>query len=119
MLGSKGKQIDRVLEFKVDDEILIERIEGRRVHLASGRSYHTKFNPPKVDGVDDITGEPLIQRKDDNAEVLKKRMSAFHGQTAPILDYYRQKNILKTIDAMAAINTVSQQIHESIYNRMF
>ena len=119
MLASKKKAIDRVLEFKVNDDILIERIEGRRVHLNSGRSYHVKFNPPKVEGVDDITGEPLIQRKDDNAEVLKKRMSAYHGQTAPILDYYKQKNILKTIDAMAPIQNVQQQIHESIYNRMF
>jgi adenylate kinase len=68
---------------------LIERIEGRRVHLPSGRSYHVKFNPPKVAGVDDVTGEPLIQRKDDNAEVLKKRMTAYHGQTSPILNYYQ------------------------------
>lgn len=60
MLSNKNKKIDRVLEFKVNDEILIERIEGRRVHTPSGRSYHTKFNPPKVEGVDDITGEPLI-----------------------------------------------------------
>ena len=89
MLTNKGTKIDKALEFKVDDDILIERIEGRRVHPPSGRSYHVKFNPPKVEGVDDITGEPLIQRKDDNAEVLKKRMGAYHNQTAPILDYYR------------------------------
>ncbi|CDW81498.1 adenylate kinase b-like [Stylonychia lemnae] len=118
MLNSKQKSIDRVLEFKVNDDILIERIEGRRIHPASGRSYHTKFNPPKVDGIDDITGESLIQRKDDNAEVLIKRMGAYHGLTAPILDYYRQKNILKTIDAMAEISQVGQQIHESIYNKI-
>lgn len=62
----------------MNDEILIERIEGRRIHPQSGRSYHVKFNPPKKEGVDDITGEPLIQRKDDNAEVLKKRMQAYH-----------------------------------------
>lgn len=79
MLANKEKKIDRVLEFKVDDDILVERIEGRRVHLASGRSYHVKFNPPKVENVDDVTGEPLIQRKDDNAEVLRKRMSAYHN----------------------------------------
>lgn len=60
MLASKQKKIDRVLEFKVNDDILIERIEGRRVHLPSGRSYHVKFNPPKVEGLDDETGEPLI-----------------------------------------------------------
>lgn len=118
MLANKEKKIDRVLEFKVNDDILIERIEGRRVHLASGRSYHVKFNPPKVEGVDDVTGEPLIQRKDDNAEVLRKRMAAYHNQTAPILDYYRQKNILKSIDAMAQIDQVKTQIHSSIYNNI-
>lgn len=118
MLANKEKKIDRVLEFKVNDDILVERIEGRRVHLASGRSYHVKFNPPKVEGVDDVTGEALIQRKDDNAEVLRKRMSAYHNQTAPILDYYRQKNILKTIDAMAQIDQVKTQIHSSIYNNI-
>jgi adenylate kinase len=119
MLLSKNKVIDRVLEFKVDDDILVERIEGRRVHVQSGRSYHVKFNPPRVEGLDDLTGEPLIQRKDDNAEVLCKRMGAYHTQTAPILDYYRKQNILKTIDAMASIDSVQQQLHESIYNRIF
>ncbi|CDW82823.1 adenylate kinase [Stylonychia lemnae] len=119
MLFHKDKKIDKVLEFKVDDDILIERIEGRRVHVASGRSYHVKFNPPKVEGVDDQTGEPLIQRKDDNAEVLRKRMTAYHDQTSPILNYYRNKNILYTINAMAAIDQVQQQIHESIYNKIF
>jgi adenylate kinase len=73
-LASKRQKIDHAVEFKVNDSILIERVEGRRVHLASGRSYHVKFNPPKVEGKDDETGEPLIQRKDDNAEVLKKRL---------------------------------------------
>ena len=75
---SKGTKVHKAIEFKVDDSILIERIEGRRVHLASGRSYHLKFNPPKAEGVDDITGEPLIHRKDDTAEVLEKRMNAYH-----------------------------------------
>ena len=78
MLQSKRTKIDTVLEFKVDDDILVERVEGRRILPASGRTYHTKFNPPKVPDTDDVTGEPLIQRKDDNAEVLKKRMGAYH-----------------------------------------
>ena len=78
MLVSKGTKVHKAIEFKVDDSILIERIEGRRVHLASGRSYHLKFNPPKAEGLDDITGEPLIHRKDDTAEVLEKRMNAYH-----------------------------------------
>ena len=70
MMASKKINIDKVLEFRVDEEKLVERIEGRRIHVASGRSYHTKFNPPKVDGVDDVTGEPLIHRKDDTREAL-------------------------------------------------
>ena len=108
MLGKKSKKIDRALEFKVDEDILVERIEGRRVHLPSGRSYHVKFNPPKIENIDDETGEPLIQRKDDNAEVLRKRMLAYNNQTAPILEYYKNKQILNTIDAMASIDSVKQ-----------
>lgn len=119
MLANQGKKINKSIEFKVDDDILVDRIEGRRVHPPSGRSYHVRNNPPKVEGVDDITGEPLIQRKDDNAEVLRKRMQAYHGQTSPILEYYRQKNILNTIDAMASIENVQQQIHEAVYNKIF
>lgn len=88
MLGSRGQKINKAIEFKVNDDILVERVEGRRIHPASGRSYHVKFNPPKVEGKDDFTGEALIQRKDDNAEVLRKRMQAYHTQTAPILAYY-------------------------------
>ncbi len=88
MLGSRNQKINKAIEFKVNDDILVERVEGRRIHPASGRSYHVKFNPPKVEGKDDFTGEALIQRKDDNAEVLRKRMQAYHTQTAPILAYY-------------------------------
>ncbi len=78
MMQNKGRKVDKAVEFKVNDEILVERVEGRRIHQASGRSYHVKFNPPKVEGKDDVTGEDLMQRKDDNAEVLKKRMGAYH-----------------------------------------
>jgi len=79
MLNKKGTKIHKAIEFKVNDDILTERVEGRRIHPPSGRTYHTKFNPPKVEGKDDVTGEPLIQRKDDNAEVLRKRLQAYHG----------------------------------------
>ena len=108
MLAQKKQTIDKVIEFKVDDEVLIERIEGRRIHQASGRSYHVKFNPPKTEGIDDITGEPLMQRKDDTAEALKKRMASYHKSTSPILEYYRQKNILASVDAMDKIDNVWQ-----------
>lgn len=74
MLEKRNEKLDKVIEFKVKDETLIERITGRRVHPQSGRSYHVKFNPPKVEGKDDITGEELIQRKDDNETVLVNRL---------------------------------------------
>ncbi|PIA51268.1 hypothetical protein AQUCO_01100243v1 [Aquilegia coerulea] len=83
MLGRQGTKIDKVLNFAIDDAILEERITGRWIHPSSGRTYHTKFAPPKVDLVDDVTGEPLIQRKDDTAAVLKSRLEAFHRQTEP------------------------------------
>ena len=89
MLKENGKSLDKVLEFKVDDKVLVERISGRRIHKASGRSYHTKFNPPKVEGKDDFTGEPLIQRPDDNEHVLKTRLDSYHQETEPILGYYK------------------------------
>ena len=79
MFASKGMNIDRVIDFKVDEEVLIERIEGRRIHQASGRSYHVTFNPPKVEGKDDITGEDLMQRKDDTREALVKRMGSYNS----------------------------------------
>ena len=89
MFKAAGKKIDKVIEFKVDDDVLVERIEGRRIHKASGRSYHTKFNPPKVEGVDDLTGESLYHRPDDTKDALVKRMSSYHESTLPILSYYR------------------------------
>lgn len=78
MLKSEDKKINKTIEFKVDEALLTERIVGRRIHQASGRSYHLKFNPPKVEGKDDITGEDLMHRKDDTEEALKKRMASYH-----------------------------------------
>mgnify|MGYP001341854844 CR=1 FL=1 len=110
MLAKDGMKIDAVLAFDVPDEKLVERISGRRVHPASGRSYHVVFNPPKVEGKDDVTGEPLIQRKDDNPEVLQKRLTEYHNKTAPIIDYYGKKGLVKTIEADAPIENVWTQI---------
>ena len=114
MLASRKMSIDRVLEFKVNEEDLAERIEGRRIHQASGRSYHLKFNPPKVEGKDDITGEPLMHRKDDTREALAKRMASYHEQTVPILDYYRKLNNLRTLNASAPISDVTSQIDKAL-----
>jgi adenylate kinase len=80
--------LDYVLEIDVPDEEIIARLSGRRVHPASGRTYHVKFNPPKVAGLDDATGEPLIQRDDDREETVKKRLEVYRAQTRPLVDYY-------------------------------
>jgi adenylate kinase len=85
-----GVTIDYVLEIEVPDSEIIERMSGRRVHMASGRSYHVKFNPPKVAGVDDLTGEPLIQRDDDKKETVAKRLDVYHTQTEQLIGYYSQ-----------------------------
>jgi len=87
-MKDSGVAVDYVLEIAVPDESIIERMDGRRVHPASGRVYHVKFNPPKVDGKDDVTGEDLVQRDDDKAEVVKKRLDVYHNQTEVLLGYY-------------------------------
>jgi len=89
-MRSAGVVLDCVLEIDVPPEDIILRMGGRRVHLASGRTYHVKFNPPKVDGRDDVTGEPLIQREDDKEETVRKRLQIYTAQTRPLVDYYKQ-----------------------------
>jgi len=83
-----GVPIDYVLEIDVPFDAIIDRMSGRRVHPASGRTYHIKFNPPKVAGVDDVTGEPLIQRDDDKEETVRKRLQVYNDQTRPLVEYY-------------------------------
>ena len=83
-----GVVINFVLEIDVADSEIVQRMSGRRVHLASGRSYHIQFNPPKVAGKDDVTGEDLIQRDDDQEETVKKRLEVYHSQTQPLVEYY-------------------------------
>lgn len=80
--------VDYVVEIAVPDEEIIKRMSGRRVHPASGRTYHVEFNPPRDDNLDDVTGEPLIQRDDDREETVRKRLEVYHDQTAPLIDYY-------------------------------
>jgi adenylate kinase len=87
-MKTAGVKLDAVLEIDVPDEAIIERMSGRLFHIASGRSYHVKFNPPKVAGKDDATGEPLIQRDDDQVETVRKRLEVYQSQTRPLVDYY-------------------------------
>ncbi|WP_340617038.1 adenylate kinase [Xenorhabdus entomophaga] len=86
-----GIKIDSVLEFDVPDEIIVERIIGRRVHAPSGRVYHIRFNPPKVENKDDVTGEELTIRKDDQEDTVRKRLVEYHAQTAPLVSYYQKE----------------------------
>ena len=90
-LEALGIVIDQVVEFVVDDEEIVQRMSGRRVHPASGRTYHVVFNPPREAGKDDVTGEPLIQRDDDSEATVRKRLAVYHEQTKPLVGYYRDK----------------------------
>jgi len=87
-MKAAGVKLDYVLEIDVPFDAIVERMSGRRSHPASGRTYHVKFNPPKVTGVDDVTGEPLVQRPDDQEETVKKRLEVYSAQTRPLVDYY-------------------------------
>ncbi len=87
-MKNAGVKLDVVLEIDVPDTAIIERMSGRRAHLPSGRTYHLKFNPPKVAGKDDVTGEDLVQREDDKEETVRKRLEVYQAQTRPLVDYY-------------------------------
>jgi len=87
-LKANGVEIDAVVEIDVDDNEIVKRMSGRRAHLASGRTYHVIYNPPKVEGKDDVTGEALVQRDDDNEDTVRKRLEVYHEQTEPLIDYY-------------------------------
>ncbi|XP_055388696.1 LOW QUALITY PROTEIN: adenylate kinase-like [Condylostylus longicornis] len=110
MAKKSGQSIDAVIYFDISDELLIGRICGRRVHLPSGRVYHVQFNPPKREGLDDVTGEELTHRKDDNEETLKKRLDVFHRETMPLIEYYKQMGLLHTIDASAPVSKITEKL---------
>lgn len=110
-LDQAGVNIDLVIYLKILEEQIIERMSGRRIHLASGRSYHTTFNPPKVDGKDDLTGEDLIQRSDDKPDVIKKRLEVYFNETEPMLDFYKNKDIqFYEINASEPVKAVTEKI---------
>lgn len=112
-------EIESVVELKVDDEVIVERMAGRRSHLPSGRTYHVKYNPPKVEGVDDVTGEPLVQRDDDKEETVRNRLGVYHDQTKPLVDFYSNK--AKTgevkyvaVDGTGELSEITQNIINSL-----
>lgn len=99
LLEKRDQKLNSVIEFKIDDRLLVSRITGRLIHKPSGRSYHKEFAPPKVEGKDDLTGEPLIQRSDDTADALTKRLKGYHSMTVPLVDYYRRYGINNWVNA--------------------
>lgn len=116
-LESLGIAIDNVVEFVVDDEEIVRRMSGRRVHPASGRSYHVEFNPPKTADQDDLTGEPLIQREDDAEAVVRKRLAVYHEQTKPLVSYYLKKAELgpvrfASINGIGDVNAITRRLFE-------
>lgn len=99
LLARRKTKLDSVIEFGIDDSLLVLRITGRLIHTKSGRSYHIEFNPPKVPGKDDITGEPLIRRSDDNEDALMTRLNSYHTQTKPLVGYYQKCGIHTRVNA--------------------
>jgi len=115
MLAEKDIAIDHVIEMKVDDDAMVERITGRYTCAKCGAGYHDTFQKPDVDGVcDNCGGTEFTHRADDNAETVRSRLSAFHEQTEPIISYYRDKGILRSIDGMLAIDDVTKQMKSVI-----
>ena len=110
LLNSLKSPLDKALVINVNDNKIIKRMGGRRVHLKSGRVYHIKFNPPQVDNIDDITGEPLNIRDDDKKETVKNRLSIYHDMTSPLINYYSKKNILINVDGDQKISDVFNSI---------
>ncbi|MCB1949408.1 adenylate kinase [Nitrosomonas sp.] len=117
-MKAAGVRIDRVVEIDVADDEIIRRMSGRRVHPASGRTYHVIFNPPKVENFDDITGEPLIQRDDDKEETVRKRLAVYHEQTEPLIAYYSSWSEEGTVDAPRYIKVAGVGNVEEIRDRI-
>lgn len=114
LLAKRNKTIHAVIEFAIADDLLVRRITGRLTHPASGRTYHIEFNPPKIPMRDDVTGDPLVQRSDDNASALKKRLDAYHRQTQPLVDYYGRRGLHVAVDAAKTPDTIFTDICSAI-----
>ncbi|XP_043850077.1 adenylate kinase 2, mitochondrial isoform X2 [Dromiciops gliroides] len=110
LMDKRKEKLDSVIEFKIADSLLIRRITGRLIHPASGRSYHEEFNPPKQHMKDDVTGEPLIRRSDDNETALEARLKSYHSQTTPLVKYYSKQGIHTAVDASQSPDVVFASI---------
>ena len=114
MLAGKNQQIDIVLRLLVDDEVVVRRIAGRRFHVESGRSYNVEFNPPEIAGIDDLTGEPLTQRADDNEKVVQSRLNIYREQTEPLVKYYEEKGVLVSIEGIGTPDEIFAKIKTAL-----
>ena len=115
LLEKLNQALDAVIVIDVSDDNIVDRMGGRRVHLSSGRVYHIEYNPPKIEGKDDETQEDLIIREDDKEETVRKRLEIYHNETSPLIEHYKDKNIVSQINGELNINDVSQEI-ENIIN---
>lgn len=118
-LQESGVEIDFVVEIRVDDSEIIERISGRRVHEGSGRVYHVVHNPPRQEGRDDVTGEPLIQRKDDTEDTVRRRLDVYHEQTRPLVDFYQSlgessRTCFRTVEGIGSVDEIRQRIETAL-----
>ena len=116
LLSDIDQELDLVVLLDLKDDIIVQRMGGRRVHPDSGRVYHIEYNPPKVDNKDDITGEDLIIRPDDQEATVRTRLNVYHEQTAPLISYYDEKSILNKINAEGNIETIKTRVKEVIDN---
>ena len=114
MLAGKNQEIDIVLRLLVDDEVVVRRIAGRRFHVESGRSYNVEFNPPEIASIDDLTGEPLTQRADDNEKVVQSRLNIYHEQTEPLVKYYEEKGVLVSIEGIGTPDEIFAKIKTAL-----
>ncbi|WP_163373104.1 adenylate kinase [Endozoicomonas acroporae] len=116
-LRDAGVAIDHVVEIAVDDEEIVKRMSGRRVHPESGRTYHVVFNPPREEGKDDVTGEALVQRADDEEETVRKRLGVYHDQTAPLVEFYQQvggDTRYSRIEGVGSVDEIKQQVLDAL-----
>lgn len=114
ILSDRNQKIDVVLRLCVPDDMAIRRIAGRRFHITSGRSYNIEFNPPKIEGRDDITGEKLVQREDDKEEIVQSRLNTYHELTEPLVRYYQKQGILKAIDGTGTPENIYSEIKQTL-----
>ena len=114
LLEKLNQTLDAVIVIDVSDDNIVDRMSGRRVHMSSGRVYHIEYNPPKIEGKDDITQEDLIIREDDKEETVRKRLKIYHNETSPLINHYKDKNIVSQINGELNISDVSQEIEKII-----